>query len=163
MEAFGKIVENTYDEKQLRDQFAEFQLKKEIYSMPQAQVDVVTMDVIDWWSIYGFQTPELAEMVKKVLSQPISSSSVERAWSTYGHVHSLKMNILNSSRTDKLVYIHTNLRLLSRYTDCYTNGPFKKWDIDPENSCLEESPLKLEDMRWADLENDLDKEDTLTD
>ncbi|KAK8649275.1 hypothetical protein V6N13_130005 [Hibiscus sabdariffa] len=42
MEAFGKISENTYEEMQLRDQFAEFQLKKEIYSMPQAQMDVVT-------------------------------------------------------------------------------------------------------------------------
>ncbi|KAK8576560.1 hypothetical protein V6N13_032481 [Hibiscus sabdariffa] len=163
MEAFGKIAENTYEEKQLRDQFAEFQLKKGIYSMPQAQMDAVTMDAIDWWSIYGSQTPELVEVAKKVLSQPISSSSAERAWSTYGHVHSLKRNILNSSRADKLVYIHTNLRLLSRYTDGYKNGPFRKWDIDPENSCLEESPLELEDMRWADLENDLDEEETLAD
>ncbi|KAK8547458.1 hypothetical protein V6N12_031595 [Hibiscus sabdariffa] len=123
MEAFGKIAENTYEEKQLRDQFAEFQLTKGIYSMPQAQMDVVTIDAIDWWSIYGSQTPELAEVAKKVLSQPISSSSAERAWSTYGHVHSLKRNRLNSSRADKLVYIHTNLRLLSRYTDGYKNGP----------------------------------------
>ncbi|KAK8633710.1 hypothetical protein V6N13_014549 [Hibiscus sabdariffa] len=123
----------------------------------------VTVDAIDWWSIYGSQTPELAEVAKKVLSQPISSSSAERAWSTYGHVHSLKRNRLNSSRADKLVYIHTNLRLLSRYTDGYKNGPFRKWDIDPENSCLEESPLELEDMRWADLENDLDEEETLAD
>ncbi|KAK8474191.1 hypothetical protein V6N13_088410 [Hibiscus sabdariffa] len=112
MEAFGKIAENTYEEKQLRDQFAEFQLRKGIYSMPQAQMDAVTMDAIDWWSIYGSQTPELAEVAKKVLSQPISSSSAERAWSTYGHVHSLKRNRLNSSRADKLVYIYTNLRLL---------------------------------------------------
>ncbi|KAK9045895.1 hypothetical protein V6N11_051798 [Hibiscus sabdariffa] len=163
MEAFGKIAENTYEEKQLRDQFAEFQLKKGIYSMPQAQMDAVTMDAIDWWSIYGSQTPELAEVAKKVLSQPISSSSAERAWSTYGHVHSLKRNRLNSSRADKLVYIHTNLRLLSRYTYGYKNGPFRKWDIDPENSCLEESPLELEDMRWADLENDLNEEETLAD
>ncbi|GMI98610.1 hypothetical protein like AT5G33406 [Hibiscus trionum] len=132
--------------------------------MPQAQMDVVTMDAIDWWSIYGSQTPELAEVVKKVLSQPISSSSAERAWSTYGHVHSLKRNRLNSSRADKLVYIHTNLRLISRYTDGYKNGPYRKWDIDPESSCLEESPLELEDMRWADLENDLDEEqETLAD
>ncbi|KAK8634108.1 hypothetical protein V6N13_014937 [Hibiscus sabdariffa] len=100
MEAFGKIAENTYEEKQLRDQFVEFQLKKGIYFMPQAQMDVVTMDAIDWWSIYGSQTPELAEVAKKVLSQPISFSSAERAWSTYRHVHSLKRNKLNSSRAD---------------------------------------------------------------
>ncbi|GMI83643.1 hypothetical protein like AT1G79740 [Hibiscus trionum] len=126
MEAFSKIAENADEEKQLRDQFVEFQLKKGIYSMPQAQMDDVTMDAIDWWSIYGSQTPELAEVAKKVLSQPISSSSAERAWSTYRHVHSLKRNRLNSSRADKLVYIHTNLRLISRYTDSYKNGPYRK-------------------------------------
>ncbi|KAK8481028.1 hypothetical protein V6N13_092896 [Hibiscus sabdariffa] len=163
MKSTYKSGENTYEEKQLRDQFAEFQLRKGIYSMPQAQMDAVTMDAIDWWSIYGSQTSELAEVAKKVLSQPISSSLAERAWSTYGHVHSLKRNRLNSSRADKLVYIYTNLRLLSRYTDDYKNGPFRKWDIDLENSCLEESPLELEDMGWADLENDLNEEETLAD
>ncbi|KAK8708100.1 hypothetical protein V6N13_059147 [Hibiscus sabdariffa] len=119
MEAFSKIAENAYEEKQLRDQFAEFQLKNGIYSMPQVQMDVITMDAIDWWSIHGSQTPELAEVAKKVLSQPINSSSADKAWSTYEHVHS-------SSREDKLVYIHTNLRLLYRYTDGYKNGPFRK-------------------------------------
>jgi hypothetical protein len=37
--------------------------------MAAAQLDAVIMDAIDWWSMYGSETPELAEVVKKVLSQ----------------------------------------------------------------------------------------------
>ncbi|GJU01167.1 retrovirus-related pol polyprotein from transposon TNT 1-94 [Tanacetum coccineum] len=40
-----------------------------LYSRPEAQIDVVTMDLIDWWSTYGSETPELADIAKKVLSQ----------------------------------------------------------------------------------------------
>ena len=71
------------------------------------------MDAIDWWSTYGFKTPKLAKVAKKVLSQPISSSSVERNWSTYSHIHNVKRNRLNSLRVDKLVFIHSNIRLQS--------------------------------------------------
>ncbi|KMS96520.1 hypothetical protein BVRB_8g202130 [Beta vulgaris subsp. vulgaris] len=154
MEAFGRIAEDADEEKKLRDEFAEFQLKKGIYSMPQAQIDVVAMDAIDWWCVYGSQTPNLAEVAKRVLTQPITSSSAERTWNTYGNILSLKRNRLNRSRTDKLVYIHSNLRLISKFSDGYKIEPHHKWDIDPENACLEDSPLELEEMRWTGLDSD---------
>nr|GEX38105.1 putative histone acetyltransferase HAC-like 1 [Tanacetum cinerariifolium] len=47
-----------------------------LYSRPKAQIDVVTMDLIDWWSIYGLETPKLAEIAKKVLSQLVNSRYV---------------------------------------------------------------------------------------
>ncbi|KAL1225007.1 hypothetical protein V5N11_002786 [Cardamine amara subsp. amara] len=52
--------------------------------------------------------------VFKVLGQPSSSSCAERNWSTYSFIHSLKRNKLTTSRAQDLVYIHNNLRLLSR-------------------------------------------------
>ncbi|CAO2827604.1 unnamed protein product [Amaranthus hypochondriacus] len=143
MKAFKKISEDSDEEKKLRHQFIEFQLKKGIYSMPQAQMDVVTLEAIDWWSMYGSQTPDLAEVAKKFLSQPISSSSAERAWSTFWNVHTLKRNRLHCRRVDKLVNIRSNLRLASRITESYKTGPHRKWDITPENSGLEDSPLEL--------------------
>ncbi|KAK7245525.1 hypothetical protein RIF29_40371 [Crotalaria pallida] len=145
LEAFEKIAENEKERKLLREQFATFHTKKGIYSMQSAQVDVVTMDAIDWWSTYGSETPELA---KKVLSQPISSSSAERAWSTYFYIHNVKRNKLNCARADKLVFIHSNIRLLSRFSDAYKNGPFKKWDINPNDTSLEESSTRIEMLRW---------------
>ncbi|GKC42705.1 hypothetical protein Tco_1060427, partial [Tanacetum coccineum] len=128
-----------------KEQFATFTMKKGLFALPGALMDAVTMDAVDWWSTYGSETPELADVAKKVLSQPISSSSAERNRSTYSYIHSVKRNRLNNKRADKLVYIHSNIRLLSRFTDSY-KGPPKKWDMNPESTNLEGSTSRLEDM-----------------
>ncbi|KAJ9560251.1 hypothetical protein OSB04_005411 [Centaurea solstitialis] len=153
MDAFARIAENDEEFKLLRDQFARFHTKKGIYSKVATQADSVTMDAIDWWSSYGAETPELAEVAKKVLSQPISSSSAERNWSTYSYIHNVKRNRLNSKRADKLVFIHSNIRLLSRFSKDYKSGPHKKWDVNPESPYVEGSSARLEEMAWENLED----------
>ncbi|KAJ9545144.1 hypothetical protein OSB04_024851 [Centaurea solstitialis] len=112
------------------------------------------MEPSDWWSTYGSETPEVAEVAKKVLSQPISSSSAERNWSTYPYIHRVKRNRLNCTRADKLVFIHSNIRLQSRFLEGYKLSPHKKWDIDPENTHLEGSSTRLEDMQSEGLDED---------
>ena len=52
------------------------------------------------------------------------------------YVHSAKRNKLNAKNADKLVYIHSNLHLLSRVTESYKKGPHSKWDIDPSDSTI---------------------------
>ena len=117
--------------------------------MPVVQTDAVTMDAVDWRCSYGSETPELEEIAKFFLSQPISSSSAERNWSTYSYIHNVKRNRLNGMRADKLVFIHSNIRLLSRFSDHYKEGPYKKWDIEPDCSYyLDESAARFEEMRW---------------
>ena len=111
------------------------------------------MSHISWWSTYGAETSKLAEIAVNVLSQPISSSSAERIWSTYSYIHNV--NRLNSVRADKLMYVHSNIRLISRFTKSYNDGPYRKWDIDPETSDLEDSAAKLEELRSMEgLENE---------
>ncbi|KAF5200238.1 hypothetical protein FRX31_010174 [Thalictrum thalictroides] len=56
------------------------------------------MDAIEWWATYGAETPELAEVARKVLSQPVTTSSAERNWSTYSFIHNIKRNRLNNIR-----------------------------------------------------------------
>lgn len=94
------------------------------------------MELVEWWSSYGSETSELTEVAKMVLLQPISGSSAERIWATYQYIHSAKRNNLNATNADKLVSIHSNLPLLSRYTQSYKGGPNAKWDIDPEDSTI---------------------------
>ncbi|KAL4383909.1 hypothetical protein GQ457_15G017470 [Hibiscus cannabinus] len=113
-------------------------------------IDATTMSPISWWSTYASETPELAEIAIRVLSQPISSSSAERVWSTYSYIHNIKRNRLNAKRADKLVFIHSNIRLLSRFTTSYKEGPCKKWVIDPESTYFDDSIVRLEDLRWVD-------------
>lgn len=154
IEAFDKISEDAAEQNLLRSQLNQFVMKKGLFALPQVQLDAVTMSPIDWWFSYGGETPELAEVAKKVLSQPISSSSAERNWSTYSFIHSVKRNRLNTKTADKLVYIHANIRLISRFCESYKTGPHCRWDMDPANSSLEESSLKLEELRWKYLEGD---------
>ncbi|XP_077229515.1 uncharacterized protein LOC143862361 [Tasmannia lanceolata] len=111
--------------------------------------------VTKWWNFHGSHVPELQSVAIKILSQPISTSSAERVWSTYSFIHNVTRNRLNSHRADTLVYIHSNLRLLSRFNAAaYKEGPNRKWDINPELPLMDESSIRMEDMRWQDLDDD---------
>ncbi|KAL6522088.1 hypothetical protein OROMI_031965 [Orobanche minor] len=78
-----------------------------------------------------------------------------RNWSTYSYIHNVKRNRLNSKRADKLVFIHSNVRLLSRFSESYKSGPHKKWDVNPESTYIEGSSARLEDMTWENLDDEL--------
>ncbi|KAJ8426768.1 hypothetical protein Cgig2_010200 [Carnegiea gigantea] len=156
LEAFRKITESKEEKKLLREQYAVFhQRKRGLFAKLACQEDAVPMDPIDWWSTYGSETPELGEVAKKVLSQPVSSSSAERNWSTYSYIHNVKRNRLNNARADKLVFIHSNIRLLSRFSKSYTSEPYKYWDIDPETSTMEESITRMQELMWS-IDNEED-------
>ncbi|KAH9327843.1 hypothetical protein KI387_043777, partial [Taxus chinensis] len=51
------------------------------------------------------------------------SSASERNWSTYGWLHSVKRNRLTSARAEKLVAVHSVLRLIDRKTPEYKQTP----------------------------------------
>ncbi|XP_054797659.1 putative transcriptional regulator tpeD [Prosopis cineraria] len=82
-----------------------------------------------WWSNHGADAPKLQGTALKLLNQPCSSSCCERNWSTYSFVHSLKRNKMLPKRTENLVFVHSNLRLLSRKSEKYSTGESKLWDI----------------------------------
>jgi len=81
-----------------------------------------------WWSNYGQDAPLLMSLAMKLLSQPASSSCCERNWSTYSFVHSVKRNALTPARAENLVFVHSNLRHLSR-SDTYKKGETRMWDV----------------------------------
>ncbi|KAK9698531.1 hypothetical protein RND81_08G111000 [Saponaria officinalis] len=147
LKAFDKIGEDKNEKTVLCQQLSAFQAKKGIFGSREAMVDAVIMNPISWWSTYGSETPELAEIAVRVLAQPISSSSAERVCSTYSYIHNTKRNRLNGARVDKLVFIHSNIRLISRLTASYKEGLSKKWDINPESDYLEDSIIRLEELR----------------
>ena len=74
MEAFKKIAENAEEEK-LLNQYVTFHSHKGLYGMTVAQVGAISIDAIDWWATYGSETPELAEVARKVLLQPMITLS----------------------------------------------------------------------------------------
>ncbi|KAF7814839.1 Dimer_Tnp_hAT domain-containing protein [Senna tora] len=79
--------------------------------------------------MYGSSAPLLQNLVLKLLSQPCSSSCCERNLSTYSFIHSVRRNKITPKRAEDLVFVHTNLRLLSRRSSKYKDGETKMWDI----------------------------------
>ena len=75
---------------------------------------VETKDLIDkpldYWRLFGSQTPELQGFAVKGFSQATSASACESNWSTYEYIFSKRRNLLSTQRLEKLVYIHGNLR-----------------------------------------------------
>ncbi|GJR51057.1 hAT dimerization domain, ribonuclease H-like domain protein [Tanacetum coccineum] len=59
-----------------------------------------TMKPKSWWVNIGAQTPFLQTLAFRLLGQPTSSSCVERNWSTYAFIHSLRRNKLTTSHGD---------------------------------------------------------------
>lgn len=52
-------------------------------------------------------------------------------------IQSIKRNRLTTSRSEDLVFVHCNLRLLSRKNKEYTYGPTKFWDISGDQFDIE--------------------------
>ncbi|KAL4627980.1 hypothetical protein ACB092_05G204900 [Castanea dentata] len=95
------------------------------FPSPAALIDRWVLQPLVWWQYHGFAFPTLKTLAFKLLGQPSSSSCAERNWSTYKFIHSLKRNKMAPARAEDLVYVHSNLRLLSRRNDIDT----KMWDI----------------------------------
>lgn len=128
------------------------------------------LDPKSWWVTYGTSAPALQGLALKLLALPSSSSCAERNWSTYSFIHSLRKNKISTQRAKDLVFIHNNLRLLSRKTPGYLKGSSKFWNIRGDKfgtfedvGDLEFAELSLdepelegvvfdEDGNWDDLE-----------
>ena len=61
----------------------------------------------------------------------------------------MKRNNLNENRAESLVYVHYNLRLLTRYCEPIKNNkPIDiKWDANPEEDNLEDGAIALERLQ----------------
>ena len=97
----------------------------------------------------------MKSLALKLLGQPTSSSSCERNWSTYGFIDSVTRNKLTPPRAEDLVFVHSNMRLLSRKSDDYMKGPTQMWDVGVDNhetfrgaGILEHADLSLDEPEF---------------
>ncbi|XP_074356651.1 uncharacterized protein LOC141696405 [Apium graveolens] len=115
--------------KAVNAELARFSGQTDIFGSADSIEDRGTEDPKMWWLIHGASAPNLQKIALKLLGQPCSSSCCERNWSTYSFIHSVKRNKILPSWAEDLVYVHTNLRLISRKSELYTKGETKLWDI----------------------------------
>ncbi|XP_057865649.2 uncharacterized protein LOC131073259 isoform X2 [Cryptomeria japonica] len=119
----------------------------------EALEDKANVDAHKWWYYHGEIYQNLQPIAVKVLSQVASSSSSERNWSTYSFIHSIKRNKLHSKKAEDLVYVHSNLRLLTHKDNTYKQGEAKHWDVELEHAELDDSIARLNAL-GVDDDND---------
>ncbi|XP_059068491.1 uncharacterized protein LOC131858996 [Cryptomeria japonica] len=85
------------------------------------QASILRAQFLDFTNLHG---PTLSKpQASRLLSQVASSSATKRNWSTYGFIHSIKRNRLTSRQVEKLVAMHSALRLQDRQIPEYRQTP----------------------------------------
>ncbi|KAG6521801.1 hypothetical protein ZIOFF_018934 [Zingiber officinale] len=124
-----RYYSNSSERRSVNEEFASFSAVIDDFSDNDAMRDRSLMSPTKWWVIHGASAPTLQSLALKLLGQPSFSSCRERNWSTYSFIHSLKRNKITPQRAEDLVYVHYNLRLLSRRSPHYNEGESKMWDV----------------------------------
>ncbi|XP_057432298.1 uncharacterized protein LOC130725055 [Lotus japonicus] len=149
MKCFRKYFVDVDVRRRVNVEFASFSDGREGFDDIDSLGDRGRIDAKSWWLTHGAHAPLLQQVALKLLGQPCSSScsernwstysfihslkrnkmTPERNWSTYSFIHSLKRNKMTPERAKDLVFIHSNLRLISRSSPQYHEGETKTWDI----------------------------------
>ncbi|XP_077251746.1 uncharacterized protein LOC143890963 [Tasmannia lanceolata] len=125
IKCFKRYFTNFEDRTRANVEFAKFSMKSGLFNDVDSINQRFTIKPHEWWAIYATCAPMLQSIALKILMQPSSSSCAERNWSTYSFVHSLKRNKITPQRAQDLLFVHSNLRLLSRQTPQYKQGETK--------------------------------------
>jgi hypothetical protein len=142
---FSPIIDDLH---LVKDEYSRFTTSSDELNDFDAIYDRWVLDPGKWWSNHGQSTPLLQKIALKLLNQPSSSSCCERNWSTYDFIHRMKRNNLTPERAEDLVFVHINLRLLSRKAEDYKSGPLIMWDVKGDGF---ESLSGAEILEVADL------------
>ncbi|KAG5554065.1 hypothetical protein RHGRI_011812 [Rhododendron griersonianum] len=129
MKCFKRFFLDQDERRVVNIEYAKFSSSLDGFGDSDSMVDRGVLEPRVWWLVHGASTPILQSLALKLLSQPCSSSCCERNWSTYSFIHSMRRNKMTPQRCEDLVFVHYNIRLLSRRQPLYTEGETKLWDI----------------------------------
>jgi hypothetical protein len=71
----------------------------------------------DWWAFEGACEKLIVPIAQRILRQTMSSSSCKHNWSSCLFVHNKSRNRLQPKRTEDLIYVYTNFRLMVEGTE----------------------------------------------
>ncbi|KAK1576759.1 hypothetical protein Q3G72_016280 [Acer saccharum] len=125
VKCFKKYFPNSDKRNKVAIEYASFINRSGKFGECDSITNSYDMDPKTWWLLHGSHAPLLQSIALKRLVQPSSSSCAERNWSIYSFVHSMRRNKMTPQCTKDLVFIHINLRLLSRKSDFYSRGESK--------------------------------------
>lgn len=147
MKYLKKCFPTSEERAKVNIEYAKFSTMAEDFKDSDSIINRYLLDPKSWWILYGSFAPVLQTLAMKLLGQPSSSSCCERNWSFYSFMQSVRKNIA-SQRVQDLIYVHNNLRLLSRRTPEYLLGETKMWDIsgDAFDLCEDAGMLEIANL-----------------
>jgi hypothetical protein len=107
---FAKQPNYNKDQPLLAD-FLSFRGKEGIFS-PTAPCWTQSEHPLRFWQLQAMFSPGLGTLAVRLFSTPANTVPSERAFSAQNLIHDRKRNRLSAEKTNKLVYIHMNQRLL---------------------------------------------------
>jgi len=129
MSCFKKLFPAGEDLKRVKEEYTRFSTCTGEFNDYDSIYDRWILDPLNWWVNYGQSTPLLQGLAIKFVNQLASSSCCERYWSAYNFIHSMKRKQLAPERAEDLVFVHNNLRLMSRRIQCYKSGATRMLDV----------------------------------
>ena len=84
-----------------------------VFNRPEVIAQAAKMSAYDWWFVYGGACPELRIVALRVLAQPCSSSSSERAHKDLSVVVTKKRTRMGWDKAEANMYIRINRRMLN--------------------------------------------------
>jgi hypothetical protein len=144
-----------FQQTKVREEFACFVVGLEDFADISSLEERRTMDMVKWWTCHGENDVYLQSLATRILSQVASFSSTTRNWSTYGFIHSVRRNRLGSQKAEDLVYVRSNLCLVSYRGEKYATVRHKEWDVDVKCLYLELSLASLDIGDDASCNNNL--------
>ena len=115
-------------------QLALYRGKKGMFSRAWILEAAEKMPAYLWWDQNGSSVPQLQAMARMILAQLGSASICERINSEFAFVKDRRRNRLNHEKSNKLVALFHNLRLMNRMNKIQYQEPAVSWTEDEQHS-----------------------------
>ncbi|XP_052155100.1 uncharacterized protein LOC127773117 isoform X4 [Oryza glaberrima] len=158
-----KMFFTTDNLRTVKSEYGEFALLGTKHFSLNSRPDRDKLDPKMWWATHGTSAQAVQSLAFKLLSQPVSSSCCQRNWRTYDSIRDIVRDKLRPKWADDLVFVHNNLRLLSRRSEEYhTDREARYWDVGDDKfkslggaGILESANLSLDEPEFelAMIEN----------
>ncbi|XP_047253547.1 uncharacterized protein LOC124887696 [Capsicum annuum] len=132
----AKMVVDEDMQDKMTDQISSYQNAKELFGIATAIRQRDKKSPVEWWRLYGSETPELQKFAIEILGLTCIASGCERNWSVFEHIHTKKRNRLTLEHLSNLVFIKYNRTLRCRYNVRNGFDPINLDNIDDANEWL---------------------------
>ncbi|XP_047260348.1 uncharacterized protein LOC124893377 [Capsicum annuum] len=99
----AKMVVDEDMQDKIIDQISSYKNAKGLFGIATAIRQRDKKSPVEWWRLYGSETPELQKFAIKILGLTCSASGCERNWSAFEHIHTKKRNRLTLKRLSNLL------------------------------------------------------------